>query len=293
MNELPSSTELMVHMGEKGHCTLGELLPHSFGPKDIFGDNVIAHLLAARSNSLMLQRPKTAQPQAPQALANEALKAANSAYSPYSRCASGVALATASGRVFRGWCLENAAFNPSVSPLQMALIGLATAGVAPADITAAVLAEQAGSISQAPATRNLLEALAPGVALAVVAVVPQPLGSPALRPACSAAETAATLTPDDTTAAASAAAAASASASAAAADVPVGGTAPRPLGGELPAHSACAVNPPAIQLTKRTWDMLGQTSNSFWGKKQRGTLSPADRAGLVGTALHAWGKMPE
>src|SRR5206468_5952186 len=53
-----------------------------------------------------------------------ALDAARKAYAPYSKSPSGVAIRSASGRTYRGSYIENVAFNPSLSPLQVALTGL-------------------------------------------------------------------------------------------------------------------------------------------------------------------------
>ena len=42
-------------------------------------------------------------------------------YAPYSKSYAGVALRTASGGIYAGPYAENAAFNPSMSPLEVAL----------------------------------------------------------------------------------------------------------------------------------------------------------------------------
>ena len=44
------------------------------------------------------------------------------AYAPYTQCPSGVALVSSSGGVYGGRYIESAAFNPSLPPLQAALI---------------------------------------------------------------------------------------------------------------------------------------------------------------------------
>jgi cytidine deaminase len=60
---------------------------------------------------------------------------------PYSRSLSGVALLTSNGRIFAGSYIENAAFNPSLPPLQAALAGYFAAGDKAGKIQRAVLAE--------------------------------------------------------------------------------------------------------------------------------------------------------
>ena len=52
----------------------------------------------------------------------KALEAAFCSYAPYSKSKSGVAIQTKEGVIYTGSYLENAAFNPSTSPLQVALI---------------------------------------------------------------------------------------------------------------------------------------------------------------------------
>lgn len=54
-------------------------------------------------------------------LAQTALDAANRSHAPYSNALSGVALEIDRGTVYTGRYAENAAFNPSLPPLQVAL----------------------------------------------------------------------------------------------------------------------------------------------------------------------------
>src|SRR6185437_16937517 len=53
-----------------------------------------------------------------------ALAAANSSYAPYTSSYAGVALKTRDGGIFTGSVAENAAFNPSMSPLEAAIVNL-------------------------------------------------------------------------------------------------------------------------------------------------------------------------
>ena len=59
-----------------------------------------------------------------------ALQQAIRSYAPYSHCPSGLAIATAGGVVYSGPYLESAAFNPSLGPLQAAVIDAVTDGIA-------------------------------------------------------------------------------------------------------------------------------------------------------------------
>jgi cytidine deaminase len=101
----------------------------------------------------------------------EAWKAACGAYSPFSRSPSGVALLTATGRVFSGSYIENAAFNPSLPPLETALAGYFAAGRNAGKIQRAVLVEgEKRGINQLRTTRSAVAVLAPGVQLESVAL---------------------------------------------------------------------------------------------------------------------------
>jgi cytidine deaminase len=87
-----------------------------------------------------------------------ALQAANTSYSPYSHSYAGVALKTSDGGIYTGSVAENAAFNPSMSPLEAAVVALTiNGGKIYGDITDAVLVEAtAAQASQIDATQDVL-----------------------------------------------------------------------------------------------------------------------------------------
>jgi len=148
MNELSCASELSVNLKATGIKTLATLLPDSFGPIDL---GISESLLAAKPVNLTLQQQNDS------ALAQAALKAANDSYAPYSQCHAGIALQTKSGEILCGRYIENAAFNPSFSPLQSVMINLNLAGFEIADIEQIILVEQAETkISHANATQDLL-----------------------------------------------------------------------------------------------------------------------------------------
>ena len=148
MNELNCAPELSVNLKATGVKALTTLLPDSFGPIDL---GISESLLAAKPVGLTLQQ------QSESALAQAALKAANGSYAPYSHCHAGIALKTTTGTVITGRYIENAAFNPSLSPLQSVLINLNLAGYTLADINAMVLVEKAETkMSHAQATQVLV-----------------------------------------------------------------------------------------------------------------------------------------
>lgn len=52
-------------------------------------------------------------------------------YAPYTRCYSGAALITRAGAVAAGGYVENAAYNPSLSPFHAAVVDAITGNVLP------------------------------------------------------------------------------------------------------------------------------------------------------------------
>jgi cytidine deaminase len=127
LNELVTARELLVVMPNESR-PLSELLPSSFGPRDL---GIDGGLLQPENHELAIAESDD--------LAQAALQAANMSYAPYSKSFAGVAVRTKDGRMFSGAYAENAAFNPSLSPLQAALSQLNLGGAAWTDIAEAVL----------------------------------------------------------------------------------------------------------------------------------------------------------
>ena len=161
------SLRILVHGGPP--LTLGELLPASFGP----GDLGVARRLMDAGETAALRSPEAPpEEHADRALVDEALRAAAQSYAPYGKTLAGVALALDDRSVEAGRAAECAAFNPSLSPLQVALSGLALEGVGFENIRRAALVETGGPVSYRAATEALLATVAPGVRLLYVAAVP-------------------------------------------------------------------------------------------------------------------------
>jgi cytidine deaminase len=151
LNELTGAKELEILIPEKPKVQLKELLPRDFGPQDL---GVKAAVLSPQAHSLSL-------PEADE-LTGQALQAANKSYSPYSQSPSGVAIQLKDGSVFTGSYIENAAFNPSLSPLQAALMNVVAAKRSYEEIDRVVLVErQDGKASQDFATSAVLASIAP------------------------------------------------------------------------------------------------------------------------------------
>jgi len=92
------------------------------------------------------------------------------AHAPYSKCPAAVVLTLADGSELSGSAIESVAFNPSMGPLQAALIELIAHGRSYDEIAAARLGTvTGGAVDFAASTRELLARVAPAVKLEVVA----------------------------------------------------------------------------------------------------------------------------
>lgn len=117
-----------------GSYSLGQLLPMRFRPQDLLSDPPPPLLLEQQDNRIQLTsaaRAELAQRSHDPAFvraAAEALAEAVGSYSPYSRCPAGVAIVTAEGDVYSGGYVESAAYNPSLPPLQTAIIDAVIGG---------------------------------------------------------------------------------------------------------------------------------------------------------------------
>ncbi|ARD40790.1 cytidine deaminase [Edwardsiella ictaluri] len=150
MNELNSGTSLPIHLPGRHTATLGDYLPDAFGPRDL---QIKTLLLDPTHHGLMLDNA------AGDPLQQAALDAANASHAPYSQAYSGVAVETPRA-VYAGRYAENAAFNPSLPPLQAALILLNMSGDNVNAIRRAALVEsRQAPLSQYAATRATLQAL--------------------------------------------------------------------------------------------------------------------------------------
>lgn len=98
-------------------------------------------------------------------LATAALDAANRSYAPYTETASGIALKTKDNAIFTGSYVENVAFNPSLSPMQSAIIELLANSRRFDEIVDAALVQSKGSIDQRAEASILLSIMAPRVRL--------------------------------------------------------------------------------------------------------------------------------
>lgn len=127
LNELVTAERLVVTMPKETR-TLRDLLPGAFGPRDL---GIDGGLMQHEEHALAIDEDDD--------VARAALIAARMSYAPYSKSFAGVALCTRDRVIVSGAYAENAAFNPSLSPLEAALSQLNLAGHAFGEIADAVL----------------------------------------------------------------------------------------------------------------------------------------------------------
>lgn len=148
MNELNSGLSLRINLPGRDPHTLADYLPDAFGPKDL---DIKTLLMDEEDHGFAVTGD---------ALAQVAIAAANKSHAPYSQAPAGLALECRDGTRFAGRYAENAAFNPSLPPLQGALNLLSLNGYDYPDIQRAVLAEKAeATLTQWDATAATLKAL--------------------------------------------------------------------------------------------------------------------------------------
>ncbi|KAJ1421084.1 Cytidine/deoxycytidylate deaminase, zinc-binding domain [Sesbania bispinosa] len=148
---------------------LSNFLSHPFGPHDLLPKGVPL-LLEPHNNNLAFLNDSYPSPttlsngySSNAKLKFAALEAANNSHAPYSESPSGVALLDSKGNVHKGSYMESAAYNPSLGPLQAALIAFIAAGGGDYDdVVEAVLVEKDGAVvKQEHTARLLLNAISP------------------------------------------------------------------------------------------------------------------------------------
>ncbi|GEK11276.1 cytidine deaminase [Pseudoalteromonas sp. SCSIO 43201] len=149
MNELSTAKELDILL-PSGKTTLNALLPTSFGPDDL--DN---------QEKLFAQHPHSeAVLGLPATISDKLYQHYLASYCPYTKNRSAVEITLATGERFFGRYAENAAYNPSLSPLQSALSQLAMSGrtLLDADVESITLVEKRGKANQHAVSLAVLSA---------------------------------------------------------------------------------------------------------------------------------------
>ncbi|GLT47831.1 hypothetical protein SLA2020_214930 [Shorea laevis] len=147
---------------------LSHYLPERFGPDDLLGKDVPL-LLESHDNALSFSEFANGEITGKD-LKYAALNAANMSHAPYSGCPSGVALVDVEGKVYKGSYMESAAYNPSLGPVQAAIVAYVANGGGGGyeKIVGAVLVEKADAlIKQEHTARLLLQCISPNCELKV------------------------------------------------------------------------------------------------------------------------------
>ncbi|MCL1143026.1 cytidine deaminase [Shewanella gaetbuli] len=150
INELVDGSHIKIHLPGQESAPLSHYLPYAFGPKDL---NVTEPLLSKNDIEFAIESNDP--------LIIEALNQTGLSYAPYTACHAAVVLETYDGATFSGRYAENAAFNPSMQPMQMALSNLIRHNKSYSDIKRAVLVESSkGQISLVGAAMDALHSVA-------------------------------------------------------------------------------------------------------------------------------------
>eukprot|EP00889_Picochlorum_renovo_P007751 jgi/Picre1/34781/NNA_002247.t1 len=140
-----------------GSYSLGQLLPMRFKPTDLLEDPETPLLLLPQNNQVEFSPQAEEQIQGWRDSGNTllvqaaeaALEECRNAYCPYSRCPASASIVTDDGGVYAGGYIESAAYNPSMLPLQSAIIDAVIDGMpCYTKMTAAILLETEGGAVQ-------------------------------------------------------------------------------------------------------------------------------------------------
>lgn len=161
ISEFATSRELTL-IDPLGHrLTMDQLYPWPFDP-DYLGE--IGAIAGAFDAGLEL-----AANDWPATIADRLLDAGRRAHAPYSKCPGAVVLALRDGQMVSGFSIESVAFNPTMGPLQAAMINLIAHGYEAADIAEAALGTRlGGNVDYSVSVTELLGKIAPRAPLNIV-----------------------------------------------------------------------------------------------------------------------------
>ncbi len=163
LSEFATSRELVL-IDPIGHrLTLAELYPWPFDPAYLGESGAVP--------GTVLWPELTVEPNSlPEAVVMKLEATGRRAYAPYSKCPSALVLGLSDGNLVAGANIESVAYNPSMAPLQAALVDLLAHGYDYRDIVEAALATpRGGYVDYAQSTAELLGRIAPDVRLQTVA----------------------------------------------------------------------------------------------------------------------------
>jgi len=161
ISEFAASRELTL-IDLLGHrLSMAQLYPWPFDP-DYLGDS--GAIAGAYDMGVQL-----ADNDLPTSIADRLLDAGRRAHAPYSKCPGAVVLALSDGQLVSGSAIESVAFNPTMGPLQAAMINLIAHGYEATDIAEAALGTSiGGSVDYSLSAAELLGRLAPQAPLNIV-----------------------------------------------------------------------------------------------------------------------------
>lgn len=132
MQELRNASRLQIQIlsdPNPSYIPLIELLPRPFTPLDLLSPETPLLLEPQISSKRNLTLENSAWScEMEKVLTEEAMKAVKEAYAPYSGCISGFAVIDTENRLHKGAYMESAAYNPSVGPVQAAMISYLVGG---------------------------------------------------------------------------------------------------------------------------------------------------------------------
>lgn len=161
ISEFESSHDLEL-IDSLGHTlTMSDLYPWPFIPGDLDAPGIVG-------GSLPWPELALAYPRVPRDVAELLVRTGRHAHAPYSQCPAAIVLRLADGQLIAGASIESVAFNPSIGPLQAAIVELIALDYAYADIESATLAVVAGgAVDPTHESRALLAAIAPTARLTI------------------------------------------------------------------------------------------------------------------------------
>lgn len=145
-----------------GHTlTMAQLYPWPFVPADLGEPGIVPSAIPWPTLAI-------ADPAVPADVAELLTQTGGRAHAPYSHCPAAVVLRLAGGHLVAGSTIESVSFNPTIGPLQAAIVELLADGHATSDIRAGYLAMvDGGAVDPSDDVRSLLASIAPDASLTV------------------------------------------------------------------------------------------------------------------------------
>ncbi len=159
LNELEDGKNLTICFGDGSKKLLSHFLVNSFGPENL---GMKGGLLTRSENNIVIQNSNDP-------LIKQAIEAARSSYAPYTNSFAGCAIQTNDNTIYSGGCIENAAYNPTISPFQAAAVDLISSGNLLINIKNVVLVEgKSSKVSYAAQIESILKTINKDISIIVI-----------------------------------------------------------------------------------------------------------------------------